>query len=74
MQDVSYGEIDDLCAALSAPAPCDGCQWTARCAKGEACVAFKVFVDSPRRWQMAPRQPSAAAYRRLFPESLRRAA
>ncbi|MBS0374917.1 MAG: hypothetical protein JSR73_10060 [Proteobacteria bacterium] len=52
------------------PGPCDACRHVARCAQGEACEAFAVFVHRPTSWQGAPRQRRHDIYVRLFEEQL----
>lgn len=52
------------------PGPCVGCPHQERCAGGQACEQFRIFVsagNSPR-WRIAPRQPSVAIFRELFEE------
>ncbi len=56
------------------PIPCDGCPHRDRCSRGEACLAFEVYLARPTQWQQAPRQPSAAIYGELFGEGIREAA
>ena len=45
---------------------CDGCPHAPRCAQGLACAAMAVFVARGTISKVAPRQPSAAIYARLF--------
>jgi hypothetical protein len=46
--------------------PCEGCHQRERCRVGLACVSLALFVETGRFSAVAPRQPSAAIYRRLF--------
>ena len=46
--------------------PCDPCQHSTRCAQGLACTALLLFIESGRISDVAPRQPSAAIYARIY--------
>ncbi len=53
----------------NAPGPCPECPKASRCAAGGfACEQFALFTrfGGDKRWRVAPRQPSAEIYRRLF--------
>lgn len=43
-------------AAIPGPSPCDRYRFAPRCAAGEACERFAMFValESERRWKLAP--------------------
>ena len=49
--------------------PCDPCQHSARCAAGLACAALQLFINTGRVSAVAPRQPSAAIYARIYGKS-----
>ena len=77
----AWGPIDyypetraDLDEYLMIAAPCDGCENSTRSATGLACEAFRSFVHNATRWQVAPRQPTQAAYEELFGEPVTPAA
>jgi hypothetical protein len=49
--------------------PCAGCSKAAQCAAKElACAAFALFADGAgaKRYALAPRQPTAERYKRIF--------
>jgi hypothetical protein len=54
------------------PGPCPGCARAVHCgAEALACEAFALFVrfGGRDRWKIAPRQPGADIYRRMFGRS-----
>lgn len=61
---------------IAEPTPCDGCRHAARCAKGEACEAFRAFAkgQSKAGWAPKPRQPRPEIFERVFREPAREAA
>lgn len=51
------------------PSPCLGCRHEARCKAQElACRALELHVNTGRFSAVAPRQPSAAIFARVFAE------
>ena len=51
------------------PGPCRGCVHARRCATGEACKAFSLFVRSgDQQWQRVLRQPSRLYFEQIFHE------
>jgi hypothetical protein len=51
----------DTLASLRAPSPCDRCSLRARCAAGEACRAFVLYVSGDR-WRGVSREPDESTF------------
>ncbi len=63
--------VPKAAAAADDTKPCNGCPKLVRCrAELLACAAASLYAHgaTPRRWALAPRQPSRAQWQALFPE------
>ena len=58
---------DEISAALTSPAPCDGCDHRSACREEKlACMDFQRWVNTGRMTQPARRDPTHKVYRIVF--------
>jgi hypothetical protein len=62
----SHGRESVAGTTHGGPHPCDSCHNAARCREGLACAALQLFVATGRINAVAPRQPNAHIFARLF--------